>query len=112
MLSTRSSFGFEPAVAPELESPDDPGFGSQTEGADAAVTEEQAAEWEPLSEEGALGLRADAARKQDDDDSDFGFDDFEYDDESDEDEDLDDDFDDEEDELDEDFDEFEESDEL
>jgi hypothetical protein len=113
MLSTRDPFELESGAEPELESPRDPGFGGEAEGTDAALTEEQAADWDSSYGEGALDFEADAARKQDeDDDSDFGFDDFDYEDEDDEDEDLDDDFDDEEDELDEDFDEFEETDET
>lgn len=79
-----------------------------------AVTEPQAADWEPWLERGALGLRADGARRSERDDDDSDFDDFE-DDDADEEEDLDDDLDDDDfghDDLDEEFDEFDDHEDL
>lgn len=114
MLSTGSPLELEPVGAPELDVPGDPGFDGETEGTDEALTEERGRNREPSLEEGVFGLRADAARKHEDEeeDSDFGFDDFDHEDETDEEEDVDDDFDDDEgDELDDDVDEFEASEE-
>jgi ribonuclease E len=113
MLSTENPLEREPIAAPQLDIPEDPGLNGEADGGDTTLAEEQVSDWEPSFEEGAFGLRADAARKQeddDDDDSDFGFDDFDYDDETDEEEELEDDLDeDEDDELDDDFDDFEDS---
>jgi hypothetical protein len=99
MVLTESPCELELPIAPEFGIPDDPAFDSQEEGADTAVTQAQVDQSNPSLHEGALGLRADAGRKQydDDDDSDLVFDDSDYDDDVDEDKDLDDDLDDDED---------------
>lgn len=80
--------------------------------ATAVIVEEESADPERLSEHAAWDFHASSGRRhEDDEDSDFGFDDFDHDD-ADEEEELDDDFDDDEDEdLDDDLDDFDPSEE-
>jgi hypothetical protein len=112
MVLTGGPRELERAIAPEFELRDDPEFNSDANEVGTAVIEEQSADLERLSEQGAWDLRASSGRRHDDDeDSDFGFDDFDHDD-ADEDEELDDDFDDDDDDdLDDDLDDFDASEE-
>ncbi|MBU0618172.1 MAG: hypothetical protein KKI02_10680 [Planctomycetes bacterium] len=102
MVSMECASELEPAIASEFDIqtvPESDGDGN-TPG--VSLPEEAPADWELTIDEGALGLVADAGRdREEDDDSDFGFDGL--DDEPDEDN-LTDDFDDDDDDLDDDFD--------
>jgi len=112
MWSTDSPWELGSAVAPEFNAPDDPKSDSVEETADATVTGVETVGSEEAFGAGVLGLCASARQRSvdDDDDSDLGFDDPDYeDDDLDEDE-LDDDFEDEE--LDDDLDEQVDDEEL
>jgi hypothetical protein len=100
MRSTERLCEIEPHLIAGFEDPDEQRGDGGDESGDSVVSEERMADWDDFFEDGALGLRADGRRKRaDDDDSDLGFEDEDYDDtvDDDGDDDLDDDFDDEED---------------
>ena len=110
MLTTISPCELDPQIAPEFGVCEDPESFGTGENEDTEPAE--AAELETSFEPGAWSLRADGGRKrdEDEDDSDLGRDDFDYDDDVEENDDVDDDLGDDEN-LEEDFDDLDDDDE-
>jgi hypothetical protein len=112
MVSTECACELDWAIAPEFDIQPVPEFDEDEDGEAPGVSlEEEPVNWEPIFNDGALGLVADAGRDRDEeaDDSDFGFDDF---DNEPDDDDLDDDFEDDDEDLDDDLDDLDDDDDL
>jgi len=112
MILTGGDREFDPVIALEFETREDSDFDTEAGGWGEEVIEDPQADPEQPSEPGAWGLMASSGRRrEEEEDSDYGFDDFEYDDDTGDDE-LDDDFDEEDDDVDDDLDDFDGGEEL